>query len=422
MANRETLQQLAALLKGIAKEQASIRAEKDEDGEALDLAMRIQNQNELIGSLNSLQISKDDLLQALSQMRIESPEVKVPEIVIPKIDVPVVNIPPIEVPEANVNVQIPEIKVPTPEVTVNVPEFPDIPAPIVNITEREFDEVGLRGVDANNPLPVILRDLKGAPVTFGGGSTSGGASGAPQLKDIASQTGQGREFFLEVSKGNVRGHSIVNKFGQNDDLNSSTYEDIWDGGGTYSWPSTALITNIVSTKAADSTAVEVQGLDSDGSLCVQETTLNGTTKVDLPIPLWRVFRMKNAGAYDFEGDVTADNTGETVTYAKMAQGNNQTLMCLYTIPKGKTGYLVNGTASISDNNRSVAAGGRFLMRPFGGVFQLKNTFGVTDTNALIFPFPLPGKIPEKTDMRVECKGDAGGVVVNATFAVLLVDN
>ena len=32
-----------------------------------------------------------------------------------------------------------------------------------------------------------------------------------------------KDFHLEVSEGNVPGYSIVNKFGQNDTLNTSTY-------------------------------------------------------------------------------------------------------------------------------------------------------------------------------------------------------
>lgn len=230
------------------------------------------------------------------------------------------------------------------------------------------------------------------------------------------------DFFFEVAKGNVAGHSIVNKFGQNNDLNSSTYENINDMGGVYSYPETALITKIDSSSASDTGDAEVQGLSLDGTLTVQTPTLNGATPVTLATPLWRVFRIKNVGSSDWIGTVQCVNDADSVIYARVAIGNNQTLMAQYTIPLTKTGYLIHGSASISDQNRSVAAAGRFESRPFGGVFQLKNTFGVTDASILNFPYQLPSKIPAKTDLQILGKGSATGVSVNGTFAILLVDD
>ena len=47
-------------------------------------------------------------------------------------------------------------------------------------------------------------------------------------------SGLNNDFYLEVAKGNVPGHSIVNKFGRNDAIqNASTFEAIWNGGGAY---------------------------------------------------------------------------------------------------------------------------------------------------------------------------------------------
>ena len=233
------------------------------------------------------------------------------------------------------------------------------------------------------------------------------------------------DYYLELVKGNIAGQSVVNKFGQNDDLNTSTFEDIWDVGGVYSWPadSTAPITHVDSTDAGDTGPVEVQGLDVDGVLTVQTATLNGTTLVELDTPLWRVFRLKNTGSSDYVGTVQAVNSGDTAVYARVAVGNNQTLMALYTIPSGKTGYLFQGSANMSKVTRSVSASGRFLVRPFGGVFQLKNTFGVgSDGGGHIMPFPMPMQIPAKSDLRVEAIASANGAAMNATFALLLIDD
>ena len=233
-------------------------------------------------------------------------------------------------------------------------------------------------------------------------------------------------FLQRVAQGDVIGYSIINKFGQNDTLNNATYEDVWDGGATYTYPANgnADITKIVSTSTADTMDVEAQGLDSTGALVVQTITLTGTTAVVLDTPLWRIFRMKNVGAVDNVGEVSAQNTALGIIYAIMQAGNNQTLMALYTIPLNCTGYLYQGTNNLSGVTRAVAASGRLTMRPFGGVFQLKKTFGVNSEGSSFIPLqsPLPGKIPALTDIRVSALGSANGVSLNTTFDILLIED
>jgi len=238
--------------------------------------------------------------------------------------------------------------------------------------------------------------------------------------ELESQT----PFLLRVAKGEIAGHSIVSKFGQNDDLDTS-YQDVWDGTGTYNYPAdgTAPITNVESTDDDDDTDLEIQGLDINGDLVIQTVTLTGSTLVTLPTPLWRVFRMKNVGAVDYVGIITAENAGNSITYAIIEVGNNQTLMALYTIPNGKTGYLLQGTNSIVGTNRTYTINGRLTMRQYGGVFQLKKTFGLSadGTSYMVLPHPLPGRIPGKTDIRVSVVSSATGGV-NTTFEILLIDD
>jgi len=77
----------------------------------------------------------------------------------------------------------------------------------------------------------------------------------------------------------------------------------------------------VSTDALDITDVEVQGLDVNGALSVETYTLTGTTAVVLSPALWRVFRLKNVGAADYVGLVSAQNTALNVVYAIIQVGD-----------------------------------------------------------------------------------------------------
>ena len=122
---------------------------------------------------------------------------------------------------------------------------------------------------------------------------------------------------LRVAKGEIPGHSIMSKFGQNDAVGTGAWEDVWDHGGTYTYPAdgSADITKVVSEDVNDTEPIEIQGLSSDGTLTLQTITLTGTTAVDLTTPLWRIFRMKNIGSNDLVGEVHATNTLGGTIYA-----------------------------------------------------------------------------------------------------------
>ena len=242
----------------------------------------------------------------------------------------------------------------------------------------------------------------------------------------ATQNFSVNNFNLEIVKGDVDGYSTINKFGLNENLNTSTFEDIWDVGGVYNYPAdnTSPITYLGSDDNNDTEPIEIQGLDENGGLTNQTVTLQGTTHVILPIPLWRIFRMKNAGSNNLSGKVHASNTADNIVYAQIENGNNQTLMALYTIPAGKTGYLVQAGASLHGLTTAYSVDGHFFIRQFGGVFQLKSTFALqTDgTSAIDKPFKLPLRINEKSDLKVNAISTKNGGSLTATFDIILIDN
>jgi len=297
-----------------------------------------------------------------------------------------------------------------------------------NVVKVEFytaDAMYIAGMSINKDVEVVarLQALKpNGELTDIDATTGGNLKVAIEEMELEAQT----PFNLRVAKGEISGHSIVSKFGQNNDIGTGAYEDIWDGGGTYVYPAdgTAPITKLVAHDAADTEPIEVQGLDINGDLVIQTKTLAGTTAVTLDTPLWRMFRLKNVGTSDLVDDVCAINDGDTVDYGCINNGNNQTLMALYTIPAGKTGYLLQGTNSIIGALRDYNIQGKLWMRPFGLVFQLKKTFGLdtAGTGYINMPFPLPGRIPEKTDVRVSAISSKSGGGLNTTFEILLIDN
>jgi len=241
-----------------------------------------------------------------------------------------------------------------------------------------------------------------------------------------------KDIMLEIPRGNIAGQSSVNKFGQNHDVESDEQEDIWDGSYNYVFPTSTNITHIAQT--ADQVAmrgqtIEVQGLDLDWELVVQNATLDGantTTKVLLATKLRRVFRMRVLADVVTDQPICVGNSLGTTTNAMIQAGNNQTLMAIYTIPAGKTGYITRGYASVSEATGKEPKSTEIRMwmadRGNGYEFQLKKALGIPKAGSmLVMEFKPYGKVPEKTDIKVSayCEGEAGNV--SAGFDIILCD-
>ncbi len=80
--------------------------------------------------------------------------------------------------------------------------------------------------------------------------------------------------------------SIQHKFGRNNALNTSTLEDIWITGGTYTWPTEADVLNVFSDNVGDDNSggagarsIRIFGLDTDFFEINEIVTLAGSDTV-----------------------------------------------------------------------------------------------------------------------------------------------
>jgi hypothetical protein len=241
------------------------------------------------------------------------------------------------------------------------------------------------------------------------------------------------DFYLEVAKGNVVGHSSINKFGENFLVTADTEEDIWDGGGDYTYPTTADCTHIhqsVDQVALRGGAVEVQGLDINWALVTQTALLDATltsTLVALTTPLLRVFRMKVQEDVVANSDIHLTNAGDTIEYAYMLAGNNQTLMALFTVPAGKTAYMTKYYASLTLTVAKDALGCNIRLwaahRALSHEFQLKHSIGIQAGAAGVEHMFMPYQsFAEKTDIRISGTPNANDGQISAGFDLIVVDN
>jgi len=221
--------------------------------------------------------------------------------------------------------------------------------------------------------------------------------------------------------------AFIHKFGSNPNITNQVaidkQETIWDGGGSYVFPSDdGEIMEIVSSSGTDTQDVVVQGLDENFLDKTWTGTLAGQTPVN--IGTWtRIFRAYNDGNTDFAGDITINEVGGSTDYVKILDGNNQTLMCIYTIPADKIGYLTKYSLSAQKpSSSSINFTAQIRTREFGKVFRVREivSFGTDHDTQRSLDFPT--KLQPKTDIIfniVDSDGNNGAV--NADFDVALHD-
>ena len=144
------------------------------------------------------------------------------------------------------------------------------------------------------------------------------------------------DFNLQVARGLIDGHSLVNIFGYQP-LVDGTSICIWENATPYIFPPAAVQMSVVSTSAADTAVVKlITGLDANFAPITEVLTVNGLTPVLTTKSYLRINNVRTTSG-NAVGTVTFTNNGNT--YAKILPGTGQTQMSQYTVPAGYTFYL-----------------------------------------------------------------------------------
>lgn len=229
------------------------------------------------------------------------------------------------------------------------------------------------------------------------------------------------------------GFGQIHKFGAVPAMSVNTQGTIWDENDTI-YPWAVINTNGVLTvtvtepnnEASTSTAlngstVEIQGLDSEYNLQVETVTISGSSATTVNT-YKRVFRAIFTAASGFDPNTKRIliKSGVT-TVAKILEGNGQTLMAIYTVPAGKTGYLMRLDVTAANTTTGEF---KLMIREGGtGSFNLKHVAEVNGTGgAYRLDYPIPQQLPEKTDIDARIVTFANNGRYTCTFDILLVDN
>ena len=246
-----------------------------------------------------------------------------------------------------------------------------------------------------------------------------------------SRVGTTEPFELQVSRGQISYHNVQFKFGYNAVVGNSK-ETIWSQGGLYAYPPSASVMTVSSSNTNDTSAgtgartVEVFGLDTDYNEISEVVTLNGQTPVNTAKSYLRINRgiVRSAGSGEQNAGIIYAGTG-TVTLGVPVniyltidgQGDNQTLMCLWTVPANYTAFLVKMSLSTgTSTNTPAILNAALVARPYGEVFQTKERFTLTDgIHDQLYVYPTP--FNEKSDIEMRAFSSSGSVDFNVSSSL-----
>lgn len=262
-------------------------------------------------------------------------------------------------------------------------------------------------------------------------------SGVPLTSPMNQPIGQDADAIIAKSAdpytlmaaGLFTGYSTVNKFGKNADIDIGT-EDVWAGGGTWVAPTTARVHNIVSSDANDTAAgtgartVTIYGLDANYVLASETVTMNGVGAVATSGSYTIIHRMLVATAGSGgtnAGTITATAQTDATVTITIVIGKGQSQLGVYQVPASKTAYILNYYGSIYGGTSLDL---ELFIKPFGGVFNLKHTLGLTvgGNSSQDYSFIVPMQVTEKSIIKLTGTATANNTVVSGGFDLILIDN
>ena len=252
------------------------------------------------------------------------------------------------------------------------------------------------------------------------------------------------DFYFEVSRGSVSGHTPLLKYGRNTDLDTVVAgvigRDVWDGGvaGAADWvpPTEARIHAIVggATDALDDVgahSIIIFGLDANYALQQEIRFLHPTdgltpvNTVKLYAMIHRMYVLTAGSAGKNVADITATAAVDGTVTAMITAGTNQTAMAIFQVPAETTAYLNLTYASLHKKGGAAKLADTALMlKDFGGVWRLQDSIELSsDSGQTVHnPYKPELKVDELSYIKMVGSPSADGQDISAGFDGVLVAN
>jgi len=249
-----------------------------------------------------------------------------------------------------------------------------------------------------------------------------------------------RNFLIEVQKGNIPGHSMLHKYGRNDGVPNAAWEhvsllpfDVTD------FRESAITMRIkAGGDAADDASgagareVTISGIDSTFAEITEAIATAGASASSASsASWWRIHRawVSAVGTYGASNtdDIVIEDSGSGADFIRIAAGEGQTQYTGWTVPLGKTAYLLSVHVTVDAAKTSnIRVFTRESIDDVSAPMSAKRLRlfwdGIQFPGFTYKPRGPEFSLPEKSDIWVEAFGDGAASHVTCDFELLLVDD
>jgi hypothetical protein len=232
---------------------------------------------------------------------------------------------------------------------------------------------------------------------------------------------------------------MINKFGYDSDSDTET-RLVWNGDSAFVFTTVANSADTLymsSSAVADTVEVEVKYIDSLYVTYEDTITTAGRTQVAFVSKGTRIHRIYRAAVIGIGGDgspatgaagdlyvssatATTDGVPDVLEFVKMKidAGENQTLICAYTVPAGKIAVLVDWFFSTTVSTAAVV--GRLKVAHADEIFHTHALVNIKSDYYQQTP-GAPSTFLEKTEIIVQGTSSQNNTAISGGFALLLFD-
>lgn len=242
------------------------------------------------------------------------------------------------------------------------------------------------------------------------------------LVTVTGVTATPRDFYVEVSKGNIPGHTIERLSGINPTVGNS-YEDIISSGGNYVYPTEAVLVNVASTDADDKDGesgawnVTIEGLGADWGILSETIQLNGianVTSANLYIRINHVYTRQVGPSGWNEGTISV--TSGAMLLSEILPNHGEDQYAIYSVPANCSVIPFSGIITSSEDKAVEVE----LQTRLYGESWLTNIEIFSYRSNTIFNIRGFKLIPEMTDIKIRGKGGVTAGDIGATLNMLCI--
>lgn len=214
-----------------------------------------------------------------------------------------------------------------------------------------------------------------------------------------TQNGRNEPFELQVGRGQIAGHSLVNVQGFNI-AQPTGFRAVWELSATapYVFPASAVAMSFDST-LAETVTMRVEGLDADYNIKTATVTFSNSTTGTVTSGTSTFFRINALQIISGTsvGNITASNGG--TVYAQINAGTGRSQASIYTVPNGYTFYLIRAQAFTTNNGAQYCTYRVYSQTISGGITTPTIVLSAPFTQSYSSTRIVPRGYPQKTDVQ-----------------------